>query len=457
MASPPCSSDPRHFSLEGYTLTEGDNELTVTVRDRAGNAASAKATVTLDTLPPAAPVFDAAASRTNVATLDLAGQAEAGSTVRISALAADGTATVLGVVGADNSGRFVLPGVTLAEGNNRFNAVAIDAAGNQGPVSAELALALDTVPPQVLVHSPAAGFLTNALQVDVAGSVDGPVSAVTVAGLPATVSGQDFSKAAVPLVEGDNTLLVEAVDLAGNRGSASVSLTRDSTPPAAPQLDPVASPTNQAVTTLSGTAEAGASVALRVQRPDGSSEDLATLSAGADGHFSFAEAPLVEGQNTFTAIASDAAGNASEPATASVLLDTMAPVITVTSPADHSVSDALDIVVTGSVDEPNATLTIDGVAVPLDSGAFSRSLTLQPGSHTLILLATDPAGNVGTVSLTIQADGTPPTVTISEPISGTLTSQDALTVSGSVDEPLSALALRPQERGEKEGEGKWSK
>jgi RHS repeat-associated protein len=437
-------SDPQHFTLEGYTLTEGDNELTVTVRDRAGNAASASATVTLDTLPPAAPVFDPAKSPTNVATLGLAGQAEAGSTVRISSLAADGTVTVLGVVGADGNGRFALPGVALSEGNNCFSAVAIDAAGNQSPASADLAVVLDTMAPQIAVQSPAAGLLTKAAQIDVAGSVDEPVAGVTVAGLATTVSGQDFSKAAVPLQEGSNILQLEAVDLAGNHGSASVSLTRDSTPPPAPQLDPVASPTNQALATLSGSAEAGAGVALRVLRPDGSSESLGTLSAGADGRFSLAAVPLVEGENTLSAVASDAAGNASEPATANVLLDTVAPVITVTSPAEGSVSDALDIVVTGSVDEVDATLTIDGIAVPLENGAFSHPATLQPGSNTLILLATDPAGNVGTASVTLQADGTPPTVTISAPLPGTLTSQDAVTVTGSVDEPLSALALNGQ-------------
>ena len=523
----PAAIDGQNLSLAAVPLVEGSNTLTVTVHDRAGNPGSASVTVLRDSTPPAPPVFDPVASPTNVGQAILQGSAEPFAAVRIVRTGVD-PEEVLGLVAAGADGRFQLSGVALQEGENRFGATATDAAGNRSDTAAVLTVVLDTVPPTIALAAPADGLFTNAAGVAVAGSVDEPVATVTVNGTAASLTGTDFALAAlplledannivvaatdlagnvgtisvtvtrdtrppvvtlsapaagaltrvatvtvsgsvdepiltltlngqavpftgqsftraeVPLLEGENTLTVAATDRAGNVGTASVTLTRDSTPPAAPQLTAPASPTRIAVTVLAGTAEAGAAVAVSVEHADGSSETLPAVTAGADGTFSLADIPLAEGANTLSAIATDAAGNPGEPATVTVVLDTVAPKITVTAPADGSVSDLLDIVVTGSVDETDATLTIDGVAVPLENGAFDHPLTLQPGSNTLILLATDPAGNVGTASVTLQADGTPPTVIISAPLPGTLTSQASLTVTGSVDEDLSALSLNGQ-------------
>lgn len=482
----------------------------------------------LDSSAPQAPHFDALDSPTNVASQHLQGSAEAFALVKISRLVTGASPEQIGLVQADANGRFILADVVLSEGVNQFTAIASDAAGNQSEPGPALAIVLDTAPPVISMIAPEEGLFSNAptlavsgsvdellssltvnglaavlngqnflldslallegnntivvtatdlagnsasvtrsmtqdltppiisistpseggvtrlAQIDISGAVDEPITALTLNGGMVGFSGQTFNLSSVPLVEGLNLLTLAATDRAGNLGSASVSVTSDSIPPEAPHLIQPLSPTNQALTLLAGTAEAGSSVVLSVQRPDGSQDLLASLSAGADGSFSLAGIPLSEGVSLFSATASDAAGNQSAIATLEVELDSIAPVISVSSPENNSISDLLEIRVTGQVDENEAVLTIDGVSVPLTDGSFAHPLTLQPGANRVILLATDLAGNVGTASLSIQADGTPPEVVISSPLNGQLINQSAAIISGSVNEDNVNLTLNAQ-------------
>jgi hypothetical protein len=436
--------DGQTLSLAERPLTEGENRIAVTVSDRAGNPGSAEILITRDSTRPQPPVFDPVASPTNQSSMLLQGNTEPFALVEIRRQAAASVET-LGVVPVDESGRFQLADILLTEGANLLSARATDAVGNRSADSAELKVMLDTVPPVITISTPQDGLLTAEATVALSGSVDEPLQSLTLNALPLDLAELGFAEAAVPLVKGENSLVLVAVDRAGNQNRASIQVRRDSRSPDTPQLHPPASPTNQAATTLSGSAEPGCSVVLSVQRPDGSNEELAILSVADDGSFSLAAVVLVEGENTFSAVATDAAGNPSEPSSAILVeRDSIAPVISIRSPLDGSVSDLLDIVVSGSVDETDAVLTIDGVDVPLDGGAFNHSLSLQPGSNTLILLATDPAGNSGSASLIVQADGTPPTITIASPAPGSLTSQASATLVGSVDEEIVALTLNGQ-------------
>jgi hypothetical protein len=104
---------------------------------------------------------------------------------------------------------------------------------------------------------------------------------------------------------------------------------------------------------------------------------------------------LVEGANTLTKIATDQAGNTSSKSI-TVNLDTFAPVITITSPADNSYT---------KVAGGNLTGTVDGAP-------FSDPYTLVEGANTLTKVATDQAGNSATKSITVNLDTTAPQITI---------------------------------------------
>lgn len=125
----------------------------------------------------------------------------------------------------------------------------------------------------------------------------------------------------VPLGTGSHTFTAEATDQAGNTGapSADFSLIIDTTPPALPVLTSVtddvgnaATPvangglTNDARPTLTGTAEAGATVTIY---DNGVQIGTAVATGGA---WSFTPStPLADGPHNLTFSATDAVGNAS--------------------------------------------------------------------------------------------------------------------------------------------------
>ncbi len=123
---------------------------------------------------------------------------------------------------------------------------------------------------------------------------------------------------------------------------------------------------------------------------------------------------LPDGTHTFTARATDAAGNTGPEASHTWTIDTDAPEVTITAkPNDPSNESSPSFSFTS--DESSGTF-----ACKLDAGAFSpcnspKSYTdLADGSHTFAVKATDPAGNTGpetTFTWTIDTVG--PTTTIS--------------------------------------------
>ena len=134
---------------------------------------------------------------------------------------------------------------------------------------------LDTTPPQVTINTPVNGLVTSATQVLVGGTVDDSEATVTVGGLLVTVSNKTFL-VTYPLREGENTILAKAVDKAGNEGSASVQVTRDSQPPVATLSTPV-------------TAVAGNDVVISLSATDNHS--LALVEVVADGALLWSDSP----------------------------------------------------------------------------------------------------------------------------------------------------------------------
>ena len=187
--------------------TEGANQIiSGTAVDRAGNQATATVTVNLDKTPPA---IQAVASPPPNA----AGWRNADVTVTF-------TCT------DDTSGIGSCPSpvqVTTEGANQVISGTAVDRAGNQASTS--IALNVDKTAPGVQISAPADGAKLATGQVRVTGTVmeSNAVSVVTVQGIPTPLSGTTFS-ADVTLGEGPQTILVEAKDVAGNRGVGTVTV-----------------------------------------------------------------------------------------------------------------------------------------------------------------------------------------------------------------------------------------
>ena len=321
-----------------------------------------------------------------------------------------------------------------APGPHRLAVTAVDAAGTAA-TPAGVGFTIKTSLPVFGPLTPAAGTITAATQVTVTGTVDSAVS-VTVAGLAATLAGgaggQSFSAGPVPLVEGANQLALSAQDAAGNVGTATLSLVRDTTPPQIAISSPAA----------------GAVVGTTAVDVVGSVSDLhlaavtvnGTAASVTGGLFRAAQVPLAEGGNTVTAVALDQAGNQSQ-ATAAVVRDTQPPTLQITSPASGTVVPGASITVSGVASDPHLDRVLVGgapAALAATSGgaaaSWSLAMPLQAGSNTIAVQAIDSVGNSAAASVTVVRDSSAPSVHIDQPADGARLNTATVAVSGTVQQ-----------------------
>lgn len=393
-------------------LGDGPHRLEATVLDWAGNATVAAGLFGVDTAAPAVSLSapaDGSYHRTSPVTVTgTVRDADPDVAVECRRGAASSVATVTPAEGEPGVvlERAFSCALTLKEGANAVAVVATDRFHLQGEAS--LALNLDTAAPRLAITRPLDGDYTAAAEVEVTGSIEdaSPVS-VDVAGVSAPVEGGGF-RASVPLADvADVTLRVVATDAAGNTSEAAVTVHVDRIPPAVRITRPAA-----------GAYLKGPSIDVEGVVVDASpvfveiNGEPATAAAG--GFTARVSAP--DGALTLRVVARDAAGNVAS-AERDVHVDSTPPSIEVDSPAEAFITNQAGVRVTGRItDASPATLTLDGAPVALDDGSFSMDVTLGPeGLRTIVLAATDAAGNAITREVHGIVDRTPPLVTVVGP------------------------------------------
>ncbi|HWI50531.1 MAG TPA: PKD domain-containing protein, partial [Symbiobacteriaceae bacterium] len=163
--------------------------------------------------------------------------------------------------------------------------------------------------------------------------------------------------------------------------------------------------TNQTQLDVRGTSVDGATITVY---NDGVAAGTGTA---ADGAFNV-PVTLHRGTNRLTATATLPAGTTQPSADVIVTLDDIGPVLTVSSPADQSVTTREVATVTGSAsDERLAGVTVNGEAAVLTNGSFSHRVLLDPGDNLLTIVASDTAGNSTTVTRHVFSDTTGPAIT----------------------------------------------
>ncbi|MBK9064831.1 MAG: Ig-like domain-containing protein [Acidobacteria bacterium] len=336
--------------------------------------------------------------------------------------------TVNGVVAAISGNRFTAT-VSLPPGSSTLVAVARDVAGRSGR-SAEISVSLDAGSPNVRITSPASGVLTGTATTTVSGVADVPgLAGVKVAGIAATLTGTSFTAVGVPLAEGDNRVVAEAVDASARTfSSAAVVVTLDTLPPAV-VLETAGLPALTSLTSLavSGTVSDPHLAGVTVN-------GVAAVVSG--GRFTATAVPLVEGDNALRARASDTLSHVADSNTATVNRDTQAPTVAITSPAPNALLAASGVTVTGTASDPHlAGVTVNGVAAAVASGQFTATLTLAEGDTALVARAADAAGNAGaSAAVGVTVDTLAPVVSIDAP-ADPLTGSAFVTVTGTVVEP----------------------
>ena len=288
--------------------------------------------------------------------------------------------------------------------------------------------ASDTTPPVLNVAQPANNSITNATEISVSGTFsDQSPTTITINGVPATVDGNSFS-AIVPLSEGPNSLSIVATDTAGNRTEVARTVTRDTTAPVLSIETPAdSSYTNANQIQISGTFSDAVSLTVNGTAPviNGNS-------------FTATVALPIEGANTITVLASDAAGNQSE-LFHTINRDTISPTISLSHPVEGEVNKL--VLTSGTVtDASPLTVTIDGTQVPTEDGFFERKAEAPEGTRQVRVVATDAAGNTNEVVLSITVDLTAPLFSNVSPAEGTAANSPA-TISGHVAD-VSAVTVK---------------
>ncbi|MGE1389626.1 Ig-like domain-containing protein [Pseudomonas aeruginosa] len=413
-----------NWSFTPTTPLPNGTVVNATATDASGNT-SAGSSVTVDSVAPATPVINPSNGTT------LSGTAEPGSSVTLT----DGNGNPIGQVTADGSGNWSFtPSTPLADGTV-VNATATDPAGNtSGQGSTTVDGVAPTTPTVNLSNgSSLSGTAEPGSTVILTDGNGNPIAEVTADG-----SGNWTYTPSTPIANG-TVVNVVAQDAAGN-SSPGASVTVDSQAPAAPVLNPSNG------TTLSGTAEPGATVTLT----DGNGNPIGQVTADGSGNWSFTPGTPLANGTVVNATASDPTGNTSAPASTTV--DSVAPAAPVVNPSNGAE-------ISGTA-EPGATVTLtDGSGNPIGqvtadgSGNWSFTPSTPLADGTVVnATATDPAGNTGSQgSTTVDAIApATPTVNLSNgsSLSGTAEPGSTVILTDGNGNPIAEVTA--------DGSGNWT-
>jgi hypothetical protein len=297
--------------------------------------------------------------------------------------------------------------------NEVVSGTALDVAGNSA--SAKVLLNVELAPPSIKAAiSPvpnAAGW--NKTAATVSFTCAPSLSPITGCPGPVTVSNEVVGESVPGSVS----------DTAGNSATATATVNLDTTPP----VLSVASPADGSSIALS-TPSIGVSGMANDSVSGLSAVTCNGVSATlADTNFTCL-VPLTQGSNSIAVVATDVAGNTTS--TTRTLTYDPAPLVTITAPANLSITNVATVTLNGTVNDPSALLTVNGIVMPNSGGAFSSPVPLVEGLNVLTVVATNAGGFSSSATVQITLDTTPPHITIDAPVNGTTTTADHVNVSG---------------------------
>jgi subtilisin family serine protease len=393
---------------------------------------------TPETIPPA------------VAVTAPAGGANVSGTVNIITQANDNVGVVNIEVYKDNSllGSSTTSPFTLAwdsstesEGPHTFFSKAYDAAGNVG-TSTPIVLNVDNTAPASSITAPANGTIIKGTSVVISANasdssglqkVDFYYDSNTLIGTdtsaPFTIN---WNISAV--LSGDHTIYAVATDTAGNsQASSPISVILDNVPPVVAFSNPLNGAAITGIVNLAVNATDAVGVQKVQYYRDGSV--LLGTSSSAPFGLSWDSTAVTTGSHTLFAVATDLAGNTATSATISVTVDRSLPTVSLTAPANSALVTGTAVTVSATASDNIGISRVDfyrdsNVMLGTDNnapyGISWDTTSTSSGAHTLIVVATDLAGNTKTsTAVNVSVDNTAPVVSLSAPannafVTGTL-------------------------------------
>ncbi|MEK4862588.1 Ig-like domain-containing protein [Staphylococcus sp. FSL W8-0774] len=460
----------------------GNEELSVTATDAAGNVSTEGGTTVLDTTAPEVPTVNSVTSEDTTIT----GTAEPNSTVTVTF--PDGTTAT---ANADGDGNYTIdiPSNEDLKGGETLPVTSTDEAGNQSgeatttvtditapevptinPVTSEDTTITGHAEPNSTVTVTFPDGTTATAETDADGNyvIDIPsnedlkggevlpvtatdkagntsdeasttVTDITAPVVPTvnpvtsedtTITGKAEPNSTVTVTFPDGTTATGTTDADGNQSDQATTTVTDTTAPEAPTVNPVTSDDTQ----ITGKAEPNSTVTVTF--PDG---NTASATTDADGNYviNIPSSEDLKGGETLPVTATDKAGNKSDEATTTVT-DTTAPTVPTVNPVTSE-----DTQITGKA-EPGSTVTVtfpDGTTATGTTDADGNYVIDIPsnedlkGGETLPVTATDKDGNKSDPATTVVTDTTAPTVPTVNPVTS-----DDTTITGKA-EPGSTVTV----------------
>lgn len=376
----PFASCASPFTANLAAAADGNHTVAIRNRDLAGNQSPGVGlTYRLDRAAPGAPTIGSPASPSRVVNPTWTIDAEAGATTECRL--DDGAWSPC-------AGSFTTTFDSGSDGVHVLTVRAFDAAGNRGP-EATASYTLDTTAPDAPVITTAPADPSDSPTPTWTFTIESGSAA------SCSVDGGTWNPCASPLVvdlvgatDGQHTLGVRATDAQDNTGPVTTSaFTLDRAGPGAPTItDAPSSPGSAPTVTWTFTAPADTTTTCRID---------AGIAQPCDG--SITTTFLTDGSHGLAIVARDPAGNRSAAATATYILDRLAPQIPtiIDAPATPA-----------RLTTPRWSFTLESHSMgecSLDrmpwvtcTTSFSADLsTADDGPHSFAVRSTDAAGNVG--------------------------------------------------------------
>lgn len=389
--------------------TEGATQVVSgTATDKAGNAATASATISLDKTPPT--ITSSASPAANTAGWN-------NTDVTVNFICSDALSGVAACAAAQT--------VNTQGANQIVSGSGTDVAGNVA--SATATINLDKTPPTLAISSPSDGATVSAAALTVTGTASDSLSgitAVTCNGIAATVQTGSFG-CALTLVAGLNPIHVIATDVAGNTTSQTFSVTFNAGPVIGGFSPPSVSVGNVVTITGTGFSAAGGGTPQVVLASQGGGTIAAPVASFTATSITIV-VPSGAASGTFTV----AAGGQSTTSATPLNIVSPSSFILAAAPNSLNVIQGQSSTYSVSLSSANgfnqlATLSVTGVPAGVTASFSPAEIT--PGQTSILTLSAPAVQPPGSTPLVISASATVNGIQITQTASVTLNIQAVAT------------------------------
>lgn len=164
------------------------------------------------------------------------------------------------------------------------------------------------------------------------------------------------------------------------------------------------------------------SIKLKIDNTTYTATSTGMVNTGITNGYQFVFTPptaLGDGKHTIAIDASDNDGNVATTVSASFTIDTVPPVLTISNPTTGKVTNVAALTVTGVTNDATSSPTevsillngtdVGAVTVASD-GSFSKAITLAEGTNSIVVTATDYAGQSTSITLSVRLDTSAPAI-----------------------------------------------